>query len=163
MLSDGCFQSRRPPAILVFTAGQLASLVGLYVLAGQDALVNAAMVLLVCVFLLGQYTMVSYTVPADLPPQIVGVGCGCLTVAAYVASGLSGLALAQTIRVLGYLGWWCTLVGATVVGLAFIVVATLGRPCRGLKPAADKTVPLRRAETEATAEPAKTAETAGGD
>lgn len=134
LVSDVCFHRQRLPPILLFNTAQLCCLVGFYMSKEQPVGLIAVFVFLICTFLLGNYTILSYTVPCDLPSDLVGTAAGVLTSAGYVASGFSGVLLGTTISKYGYFyGWYLTLIAGTLFGTTCVLVAyflTLSREKR---------------------------------
>jgi sugar phosphate permease len=88
LVSDYVFDSARAPPILLFSFFQALTLTGLYLCAtqgGSDVMI-AALVLVMAIFMLGNYTLLSYTVPTDLPPEIVATAAGVMTAAGYASA-----------------------------------------------------------------------------
>ena len=77
-----------------------------YFSAGSDAVIFSLM-FLTATFMLGNYTLLSYTIPTDLPGPIVATAAGIMTAAGYLSSGLAGLGLGKLIGVYGWWGWFC--------------------------------------------------------
>ena len=92
-LSDSVFGGARAPAVLCCAALQAVALCALarpgwWPLYAVDD--GAGLVALAAAGILGGYTLLSYTVPQDLPPAVVATACGVMTAAGYVSSGLAG-------------------------------------------------------------------------
>ena len=124
LLSDRVFGGRRAPPILVFTVLQMLCLGALWLCRGSQSDVLLALVVnAVCICVLGNYTMLSYTVPADLPPADVGFAAGMMTAAGYLTSGLAAGLLGSLIESGGYGAWmgvsWCN--GPSMTTSAFCV------------------------------------------
>ena len=122
LLSDRVFKGRRAPPVLVFTVLQALGLSALWLF--RDSQSDAALALIVAVVsicVLGNYTMLSYTVPADLPPADVGLGAGVMTAAGYLTSGCAAGLLGSVIEVFGHGAWMASLVFATALGGAFVL------------------------------------------
>jgi MFS family permease len=125
-ISDKCFAGQRTQPQLFFNGCLIASITVLYLLRDQHSAVLAVLVFIICVFLLGNYTLLSYVVPSDLPSETVGTAAGIMTAAGYLASGASGLILGQTVTGAGFFwGWAVTLLLATSLGIVAVVFAHL--------------------------------------
>ena len=136
LLSDRVFGGRRTPPIVVLTGLQLLCLAALWLCRGsQSDAVLAFIVAAAAICVLGNYTMLSYTVPADLPPSDVGCAAGMMSAAGYLTSGLAAGLLGR-LTSSGepggsqagdygdsgdYLAWMASLVFATTLGGAFVV------------------------------------------
>jgi len=124
LVSDYVFKSSRNKPIILFSFLQAVTLAALYLLrASSDAIVGL-LVFATSVFLLGNYTLLSYTVPSDLPAEVVATAAGAMTFTAYIASGLSGFAMAGLIDRFGYVGWLISLEIATVLGCCAIGIGS---------------------------------------
>ncbi|KAF0773646.1 hypothetical protein AaE_002137 [Aphanomyces astaci] len=79
-ISDTMFESKRMPPIVLFSTFQAGAFLLLYALAPSISTpFLGVLVFLVSVFLLGNYTLLSYTVPADLPEDISASAVGLFT------------------------------------------------------------------------------------
>jgi hypothetical protein len=127
LASDNLFQGNRSNPILLFSFFQIIALSALYYTSAEggagDNLV-AFLMLLTSVFMLGNYTLLSYTIPTDLPFEIVATAGGIMTAAGYVASGLAGMGMGRLIGRYGYFGWFLSLQAATCFGSVAIVVGS---------------------------------------
>ena len=122
LLSDRVFEGRRAPPVLLFTVLQMLCLGALWLCRGsQSDAVLALVVFVATLFVLGNYTTLSYTVPADLPPADVGLAAGVMTAASYMTSGFAAGLLGNVIEVFGYGAWMASLVLATALGGAFVL------------------------------------------
>jgi len=127
LVSDYVFDSRRAPPILLFSALQAVALTMLYVAAtsGWSDEIVAALVFVLAIFMLGNYTLLSYTVPTDLPGEIVATAAGVMTAAGYLASGCAGVFMGKLIDRYGFFGWVCSLQLATFLSAAAIWVGSM--------------------------------------
>jgi sugar phosphate permease len=122
MLSDRVFGGRRAPPIGVFTVLQLGCLLSLWLCReSQSDVVLALIVAAAAICVLGNYTMLSYTVPADLPPADVGFAAGVMTAAGYLTSGLATGLLGHVLESGGYGAWMASLMIATTLGGGFVL------------------------------------------
>jgi sugar phosphate permease len=122
LLSDHVFEGRRAPPILLFTVMQMLCLGALWLCRGpQSDAVLAFVVFVATLFVLGNYTTLSYAVPADLPPAEVGLAAGVMTAASYLSSGFAAGLLGSVIEAFGYGAWMTSLVFATALGGLFVL------------------------------------------
>lgn len=122
LLSDHVFEGRRAPPILLFTVLQILCLGALWLCRGpQSDAVLSFVVFVATLFVLGNYTTLSYAVPADLPPADVGLAAGVMTAASYLSSGFAAGLLGSVIEVFGYGAWMASLVFATALGGVFVL------------------------------------------
>eukprot|EP01062_Namystynia_karyoxenos_P068974 TRINITY_DN6412_c0_g1_i1.p1 TRINITY_DN6412_c0_g1~~TRINITY_DN6412_c0_g1_i1.p1 ORF type:complete len:671 (+),score=176.86 TRINITY_DN6412_c0_g1_i1:79-2013(+) len=146
-ISDVLCGASRVPPVLAFCGGQAICLCALWVAAQSmaSAGVLAALVFLVCTFILGSYTVLSYTVPCDLPPHLIGTAAGLATAVGYGASGLAGAAMGMLIQQGGYGAWMTSLIAATAGCAVCTALASWHAPPRlveappGKRPAIEKT------------------------
>ncbi|KAJ0408159.1 hypothetical protein P43SY_002129 [Pythium insidiosum] len=119
-LSDVLFKSDRVVPICIFSVFQ-AVLLGLvyYFSATCSVEVLGLLVFLSSVCLLGNYTLLSYTVPSDLPQDIAAGASGIITCVAYFATGLSGAVMGHLIEVGGYRLWVVSLMAASILAGVF--------------------------------------------
>ncbi|OQR87557.1 Major Facilitator Superfamily (MFS), partial [Thraustotheca clavata] len=123
-VSDRVFQSKRMPPIVLFAVLQAILVYTLYDLGSRVSVESlAGLLFFASVFLLGSYTMLSYTIPTDLPVDIAASAGGLFTTAAYLATGLSGAAMGCLIQRWGYSIWVMSLL---VASLASGVCTMLG-------------------------------------
>ena len=128
LVSDRVFAGRRAPPIMVFSSLQLLGLASLWRCHDTSSdlvLVLVLFALTTCV--LGNYTMLSYTIPADLPPADVGLAAGVMTAGGYLASGLATWTLGFLIESRGYFAWWASLVAGTILSGLFVLCGTCFR------------------------------------
>ena len=71
-LSDVVFKGARLPPIIIFTCLQALALTGLWFGRSSSDAVVALIVFALCLCILGCYTLLSYTIPTDLPSHVVG-------------------------------------------------------------------------------------------
>ncbi|TMW64357.1 hypothetical protein Poli38472_012979 [Pythium oligandrum] len=114
-ISDVLFKSDRVAPICIFSVFQAILLGVLYNFSASCPVeVLGVLVFLTSVFLLGNYTLLSYTVPSDLPQDIAAGASGIITSVAYFATGLSGAAMGHLIEGGGYRLWVFSLMVASV-------------------------------------------------
>ncbi|KDO20812.1 hypothetical protein SPRG_13628 [Saprolegnia parasitica CBS 223.65] len=128
-ISDHLFRGQRMPPIVLFSAMQGMVVYGMYMAAPHVSMAVLALLLFVAsVFLLGSYTMLSYTIPTDLPVEIAASAGGLFTTAAYMATGLSGVVMGAVVGDYGYDFWVASLVLASIAsGLCTYVGAQYAR------------------------------------
>ncbi|GMH58010.1 hypothetical protein TrST_g7732 [Triparma strigata] len=128
IVSDYVFKGNRSKPILLFSFFQLISLGLTYYVVGLGSdsdLLVAFLVFLTATFMLGNYTLLSYTIPTDLPAPVVATAAGIMTAAGYVASGLAGLGMGKLIEVYSWGGWFGSLELATALGSLAIYVGSV--------------------------------------
>ena len=124
-VSDVCFGGRRIPPLVIFSAGQVGALLLLWYAGAQyGPVVVAVSVLLVALFVLGNYNLLSLTLPQDLGPDLAASAAGLLTFVQYSASGASGFAVASLVEHYGYAGWLWSLVAFSLFGAAATLVGS---------------------------------------
>lgn len=94
-------------------------------LGSENDLLVAFLVFLTATFMLGNYTLLSYTIPTDLPAPVVATAAGIMTAAGYVASGLAGLGMGKLIEIYSWGGWFGSLEVATALGSLVIYVGSV--------------------------------------
>ena len=87
----------------------------------------------VSIFMLGNYTLLSYTIPTDLPSDIVATAAGIMTATGYMASGLAGVGMERIIDKWGYFGWFMSLLIATIIGSAFVFLGAIINKVKRIK------------------------------
>jgi OPA family glycerol-3-phosphate transporter-like MFS transporter len=119
-LSDVVFHSDRVMPIVIFSLLQ-ALMLGLisFVSATCSVAMLSGLVFLASVFLLGNYTLLSYTVPSDLPRDISAGAAGIMTAVGYFSTGLSGSMMGGLIDSAGYSTWALSLMTASVLAGVF--------------------------------------------
>ncbi|OQR80841.1 Major Facilitator Superfamily (MFS) [Achlya hypogyna] len=109
-ISDAIFHGKRMPPIVLFSFMQGILFVALYAFGSSVSIeVLAGILFCVSVFLLGNYTLLSYTVPTDLPVDIAASAAGLFTAVGYFATGLSGVVMGTFITKFGYTFWIASL------------------------------------------------------
>ncbi|KAH7474253.1 uncharacterized protein KRP23_8386 [Phytophthora ramorum] len=97
-LSDVIFRSDRVMPIFIFSLLQAVVLGVIYLVSATCSVgVLGALIFLSSVFLLGNYTLLSYTVPSDLPRDIAAGAAGIMTAVGYFLTGLSGAMMGSII------------------------------------------------------------------
>jgi OPA family glycerol-3-phosphate transporter-like MFS transporter len=120
-ISDAVFQSNRAKPIFIFSLLQALVLGVLYfVSASCSVLALGALTFLSSVFILGNYTLLSYTVPTDLPQDIAAGATGVMHAVGYFSTGLSSAVMGNVINGAGYLVWAASLVVASVLSGVFV-------------------------------------------
>ncbi|KAE8882104.1 hypothetical protein PF003_g33853 [Phytophthora fragariae] len=119
-LSDVIFHSDRVMPIFIFSLLQ-AFMLGLiyFVSATCSVAMLGGLIFLSSVFLLGNYTLLSYTVPSDLPRDIAAGASGIMTAVGYFSTGLSGAMMGEIIDGAGYGVWALSLMTASVLAGVF--------------------------------------------
>ncbi|KAG6614241.1 Major Facilitator Superfamily (MFS) [Phytophthora cinnamomi] len=119
-LSDVIFHSDRVMPIFIFSLLQ-AFMLGLiyFVSATCSVAMLGGLIFLSSVFLLGNYTLLSYTVPSDLPRDIAAGASGIMTAVGYFSTGLSGAIMGGIIDGAGYSVWALSLMAASVLAGVF--------------------------------------------
>ncbi|RHY56254.1 hypothetical protein DYB34_013837 [Aphanomyces astaci] len=137
-ISDTMFESKRMPPIVLFSTFQAGAFLLLYALAPSISTpFLGVLVFLVSVFLLGNYTLLSYTVPADLPEDISASAVGLFTAVGYISTGLAGIVMGSCIQRWGYAFWVTSL---TATSLATALCTMLGSYFSELDDAQDEAV-----------------------
>lgn len=124
-LSDVLFHSDRVVPILIFSILQAVLLGMLYELSPTCSVqVLGMLVFASSVFLLGNYTLLSYTVPSDLPQDVAAGAAGIMTAVGYFSTGLSGAFMGKLIATGGYRAWIVSLMAASVLAGAFTMLGS---------------------------------------
>ncbi|EGZ15441.1 hypothetical protein PHYSODRAFT_333689 [Phytophthora sojae] len=119
-LSDVIFHSDRVMPIFIFSLLQALMLGVIYfVSATCSVTMLGGLIFLSSVFLLGNYTLLSYTVPSDLPRDIAAGASGIMTAVGYFSTGLSGAMMGGIIDTAGYGVWALSLMTASVLAGVF--------------------------------------------
>ncbi|KAG7401537.1 hypothetical protein PHYBOEH_000595 [Phytophthora boehmeriae] len=119
-LSDVVFHSDRVMPICIFSVLQATMLGVIYLVSATCSVgVLGLLVFLSSVFLLGNYTLLSYTVPSDLPRDIAAGASGIMTAVGYFSTGLSGVIMGSIISSAGYFVWALTLMLASLLAGVF--------------------------------------------
>ncbi|KAF0716085.1 Aste57867_3032 [Aphanomyces stellatus] len=114
-ISDTLFESKRTPPIVLFSVAQAAAFLLLYTFAPSISTAwLGVLVFLVSVFLLGNFTLLNYTVPADLPADVIATATGLITAIGYIATGLSGGLMGTCIARWGFSFWIASLLVASI-------------------------------------------------
>jgi MFS transporter, OPA family, glycerol-3-phosphate transporter len=115
-LSDVLFRSDRVMPICIFSVFQAIVLGVLYYYSATCSVAMLGVLVFCCsVFLLGNYTLLSYTVPSDLPQDIAAGASGIMTCVAYFSTGLSGAVMGHLIDSGGYSLWILSLMAASIL------------------------------------------------
>uniref|UniRef100_K3XB05 Major facilitator superfamily (MFS) profile domain-containing protein n=1 Tax=Globisporangium ultimum (strain ATCC 200006 / CBS 805.95 / DAOM BR144) TaxID=431595 RepID=K3XB05_GLOUD len=124
-LSDVLFRSDRVMPIFLFSVLQAILLGTLYFFSATcSVLLLGVLVFVSSVFLLGNYTLLSYTVPSDLPQDIAAGAAGIMTAVGYFSTGLSGAFMGNVIGSSGYHVWALSLVLASVLTGIFTLLGS---------------------------------------
>jgi hypothetical protein len=128
--AERCFGGRRAPALVLFTALQLGSILLFWATAvhGQGDLVICLFFFLSCMFMLGNYSTLTFLVPASLPKSVVAQASGLMVLTGYVASGCSGMYIGYISSHTTdetFVSWLLSLCVATGGTLLFAAVAAL--------------------------------------
>ncbi|RLN83429.1 hypothetical protein BBJ28_00021125 [Nothophytophthora sp. Chile5] len=124
-LSDVVFHSDRVMPIFIFSLLQSVVLGAIYLLSATCSVVAlGGLVFLASVFLLGNYTLLSYTVPSDLPQDVAAGAAGIMTAVGYFSTGLSGAFMGNVIGDGGYLVWALSLMVASVLAGFFTMLGS---------------------------------------
>lgn len=124
-LSDVLFNSDRVMPIFIFSVLQAVLLGTLYFFSATcSVLLLGVLVFLSSVFLLGNYTLLSYTVPSDLPQDIAAGAAGIMTAVGYFSTGLSGAFMGNVIGTGGYRIWILSLMLASILAGMFTVLGS---------------------------------------
>ncbi|KAF0745701.1 hypothetical protein Ae201684_000151 [Aphanomyces euteiches] len=124
-ISDCVFHSKRMPPVILFSVVLAACFILLYTLAATLSIVFLGwLVFTVSVFLLGNYTLLSYTVPADLPVDVAAGASGLFTAVGYFATGLAGIAMGSCIQAWGYQFWIASLIATSLATALCTIVGS---------------------------------------
>lgn len=124
-LSDVLFNSDRVMPIFIFSVLQAVLLGTLYAFSATcSVLLLGVLVFFSSVFLLGNYTLLSYTVPSDLPQDIAAGAAGIMTAVGYFSTGLSGAFMGHVIGSGGYRIWILSLMLASIFAGMFTVLGS---------------------------------------
>ncbi|KAG1710566.1 hypothetical protein DVH05_013292 [Phytophthora capsici] len=120
-ISDALFHSNRVKPIFIFSLLQALVLAVIYLVSSTCTVVAlGALTFLSSVFILGNYTLLSYTVPTDLPQDIAAGATGIMHAVGYFSTGLSSAVMGNVIGSAGYLVWAMSLVVASVLSGVFV-------------------------------------------
>ncbi|EEY58155.1 Major Facilitator Superfamily (MFS) [Phytophthora infestans T30-4] len=120
-ISDAVFKSNRVKPIFIFSLLQAVVLGVIYsVSATCSVAVLGALTFLSSVFILGNYTLLSYTVPTDLPQDIAAGATGIMHAVGYFSTGLSSAVMGNVIDGAGYIVWAMSLIVASVLSGIFV-------------------------------------------
>lgn len=124
-LSDVFFDSDRVVPIFVFSVLQAALLGTLYFFSATCSVeLLGVLVFVSSVFLLGNYTLLCYTVPSDLPQDIAAGAAGIMTAVGYFSTGLSGAFMGNVIGSGGYRVWVLSLMLASILAGIFTALGS---------------------------------------
>lgn len=120
-ISDIVFQSNRVKPIFIFSLIQ-AGLLGLIYFMSETCSVMTLGLLTFAssVCILGNYTLLSYTVPTDLPQEIAAGATGVMHAVGYFSTGLSSAVMGNVIDEVGYHMWAISLIVASVLSGVFV-------------------------------------------
>eukprot|EP00939_MAST-03C_sp_MAST-3C-sp1_P005304 g5304.t1 len=137
-ISDRFFEASRASPLLICVALQALLLTCLFDNGVHDATrsvesdateeknieVSSLLLFFFSVFMLGSYSIINYSIPADLGASKAGLAAGVFSTVQYTASGLSSFALAWAISA-GRGGWnhWYTLLLLAVFGEGVAVIS----------------------------------------
>ncbi|KAG3199030.1 hypothetical protein PC128_g5604 [Phytophthora cactorum] len=120
-ISDAVFQSNRVKPIFIFSLLQAVVLGVIYFVSATCSVAAlGALTFLSSVFILGNYTLLSYTVPTDLPQDIAAGATGVMHAVGYFSTGLSSAVMGNVIDGAGYLVWAISLIVASVLSGVFV-------------------------------------------
>ncbi|CAH0474279.1 unnamed protein product [Peronospora belbahrii] len=118
---DTLFNSDRVKPIFIFSMLQAIVLAVIYLVSASCGVATlGALTFLSSVFILGNYTLLSYTVPTDLPQEIAAGATGIMHAVGYFSTGLSSAVMGNVIGTAGYLVWAKSLVVASVLSGIFV-------------------------------------------
>lgn len=121
MVSDFLYKGHREKTLMTYCIGQFISLFLLYFLIDHDISVVFIMTFFCFLFIVGQTTIISFTLPSTLDQDLIGLGGGILTMCMYISSGIGSIISSSLITSYGYLyGWIISLWIMTVI--SFIVI-----------------------------------------
>ncbi|KAI9915377.1 hypothetical protein PsorP6_007811 [Peronosclerospora sorghi] len=120
-ISDTVFRSDRVKPIFIFSLLQAAVLALIYFVSATSSVMTlGALTFLSSVFILGNYTLLSYTVPTDLPQEIAAGATGIMHAVGYFSTGLSSAVMGNVIDSAGYIVWAKSLVVAAILSGIFV-------------------------------------------
>lgn len=123
-LSDMVFGGSRVKPMVLFSALNLAALAALHKFApSASPVATGALVFVNMLLVLGNYTLLSYAIPQDLPSPVVATATGVMTAVSYMASGLSGSGMHTVIQWGGFAGWYRALMLGLVLQLALLALS----------------------------------------
>ncbi|GMF09307.1 unnamed protein product [Phytophthora lilii] len=124
-LSDVIFHSDRIMPIFIFSLLQAIVLGVIYLMSATcSVMMLGGLIFLSSVFLLGNYTLLSYTVPSDLSQDIAAGAAGVMTVVGYFSTGLSGAVMGNVISNGGYAEWAFSLMVSSVLAGVFTLLGS---------------------------------------
>uniref|UniRef100_M4BUB6 Major facilitator superfamily (MFS) profile domain-containing protein n=1 Tax=Hyaloperonospora arabidopsidis (strain Emoy2) TaxID=559515 RepID=M4BUB6_HYAAE len=120
-ISDVVFNSDRVKPIFIFSLLQALVLSVIYYVSPTcSVLVLGGLIFLASVCILGNYTLLSYTVPTDLPQDIAAGATGIMHAVGYFSTGLSSAIMGYVIDDAGYLVWAKSLIVASILSGIFV-------------------------------------------
>ncbi|KAG6614207.1 Major Facilitator Superfamily (MFS) [Phytophthora cinnamomi] len=120
-ISDAVFHSNRVKPIFIFSLLQAVVLGVIYLVSATCTVAMlGVLTFLSSVFILGNYTLLSYTVPTDLPQDIAAGATGVMHAVGYFSTGLSSAIMGNVIDGAGYVVWAVSLVVASVLSGVFV-------------------------------------------
>ncbi|KAE8882108.1 hypothetical protein PF005_g11531 [Phytophthora fragariae] len=124
-LSDVIFRSDRIMPIFIFSLLQAVVLGVIYLMSATCSIITlGGLVFFSSVFLLGNYTLLSYTVPSDLSQDIAAGAAGVMTAVGYFSTGLSGAFMGNVVGHGGYGVWALSLMVASVLAGVFTLLGS---------------------------------------
>ncbi|EGZ15442.1 hypothetical protein PHYSODRAFT_251056 [Phytophthora sojae] len=124
-LSDVIFHSDRIMPIFIFSLLQAVVLGLIYLMSATcSVMMLGGLVFFSSVFLLGNYTLLSYTVPSDLSQDIAAGAAGVMTAVGYFSTGLSGAFMGNVVGRGGYGVWAFSLMVASVFAGVFTLLGS---------------------------------------
>lgn len=120
-ISDAVFKSNRVKPIFIFSLLQAILLGAIYFVSATCSVMTlGALTFLTSVCILGNYTLLSYTVPTDLPQDIAAGATGIMHAIGYFSTGLSSAVMGNVIDEAGYSMWIVSLIIASVLSGVFV-------------------------------------------
>jgi len=124
-ISDHCFHSNRVKPIAIFSFLQAILFVIIYMLASDCSIGLLGVLVCICsVAILGNYTLLGFTIPIDLPPHISAGASGIMTAVGYFATGIANVFMGNTVETYGYIVWIVSLVVAALLSGIFTVLGS---------------------------------------
>ncbi|DAZ95337.1 TPA: hypothetical protein N0F65_002522 [Lagenidium giganteum] len=140
-VSDVFFNSDRVMPIFIFSIMQAVLLGAVYFCSATCSVeFLGIIVFFASVFLLGNYTLLSYTVPSDLPQDIAAGAAGIMTAVGYFSTGLSGAFMGNVIGSGGYRTWALSLMVASILAGIFTALGSYFSTEDGMIPEEDMVV-----------------------
>ncbi|CEG50505.1 glycerol-3-phosphate transporter [Plasmopara halstedii] len=120
-ISDVVFKSNRVKPIFIFSMIQGGLLGVIYFMSETCSVMTLGLLTFASsVCILGNYTLLSYTVPTDLPQEIAAGATGVMHAVGYFSTGLSSAVMGNVIDEVGYHMWVISLIAASVLSGVFV-------------------------------------------